>query len=334
MKLFRKNKSLVCLLVLFFLFGCGTFDIFANIEINSSLRKRSVKKDGGSAEIAQNMQEGAQPKAVLPGLLEEVKKRNSRITESELAAAWDKFEKANRAIYSALGGGDFDDFMKRIAGAIEDESNSIDKGRQRVILFSENNRFIPGFYPVLAALRELESVKVSGTDKPILRIGIYGDNSGIVSFLGGNSKIATAEDLPSIMEIMLKEGIEKEDIVVVVADNKETAAADFKVKQIIAGDIFTLAAAEAVKTLFGTSAVMIQKQAVDYVFGRFFRALVTAGVVSESVFSEKYNDIVTVVINAQEPFNLPEIVEMEQAKRIEIEADRSKLADAMAEMGV
>ncbi|MDD2702533.1 MAG: hypothetical protein PHC33_00810, partial [Candidatus Omnitrophica bacterium] len=105
-----------------------------------------------------------------------------------------------------------------------------------------------------------------------------------------------------------------------------------QIRQLIAGDVFTLTAAMALKALFETEDEQ-QRQNVRTAFGVFFERLAKAKVIpGES--AKKKDEVVNKVIDAGTVFDLPAIMPIEEAKKVELEADISKATQSMMAIGV
>jgi hypothetical protein len=258
-----------------------------------------------------------------------------QMTPRQLQELWNTFETANSNIFFQLAGKDLVDLVASFKTMLE--NGTLDRSRQKVILFSQENSRKPGFYPVLNALRELEKVKVRSkgkeTDKPVLMFAVYGEDAETIRIVAENPNIAVADDYNGIMEILHKQGVRNRDIIEIpVMNGGAKTGSGRQIRQLIAGDVFTLTAAMALKALFETEDEQ-QRQNVRTAFGVFFERLARAKVISGES-AQKKDEVVNKVIDAKAAFDLPAIVAIEKAKRLELETDIKKATESMTAIGV
>ncbi|MFZ2385470.1 MAG: hypothetical protein WBE75_04600 [Candidatus Omnitrophota bacterium] len=296
-------------------------DVKSSSKASVLSRKNPIRMDGGK-------------KNILPaGLLEITMERNPGMTAEKLREIWAGFESANSNIFSKLGGEELNVFVAYLKNMLE--NGTLDRSRQKVILFSEEDSRKPGFYPVVKALREFEKVKVKAsgkeTNKPVLRIAVYGEDSGKVRILAENSNIIVAQNLNDIMDVLYGGGIRNQDIVMITGSADKALDHILHVRQIIAGEVLPLTIGLSLKSIFGTGSEQ-GAQIVREAFGAFFDKLAKAGVVSGE--PAKKMAVVDKDIELGSVFDLPRIVPMEKSKSMEVDVDIKKVTQALTNMGV
>jgi hypothetical protein len=130
------------------------------------------------------------------------------------------------------------------------------------------------------------------------------------------------------MEILIRDGVRNQDILALPANSAEKLDSREGIRQFMAGDVFTLTAGMALKALFEIRDEA-RRQAVRQEFARFFDKLAEAGVIS----SENKEEVVSKTIDTA-AFDLPAMVPMQEARRIEVNADIQRATQALADLGV
>lgn len=267
------------------------------------------------------------------GLLNIARQRNMQITEAEFKKAWDTFVAES---YVEMGVPDLDNFLKKTAKMLSD--GTLDNSRQKVVVFSEADMKLPGFFLTMLSegLRDLEAVKVKNSNKPVFKFAIYGENvnSEALNLISQHSDILVARDFSSLEEKLHEQGINDDDIIVVSATAAEKEQLNgYQVRKIIAGDIFTLAMGEAVKAAFsGTQGGTF---ALNDAFERLFLAqLVNKEIIPIDLVTAEYKTLVTEDIDVDKALDLSAIVIVEETKKIEIDTAKQAITEALAVIGL
>lgn len=271
--------------------------------------------------------------AVPAGLSNMVRSLNPGVSAEQLREEWKKFNQYNSLVFSRTGG----DALESFIGYLVDRK-LLDTGKQKAVVFSEEDSRLPGFYPALAALRELETVKVTeggGKGKPVIVAAVYGKNAENIKALAGNDGLITAEDLPALKKGLADLGITENDTAAVVASPEEISEAHDGMQKIISGEIFTLAAGEALRALFARGEY---KQPVDDAFGSLWNTFVDTKIVP--VDAEEtgalYQEMVTRPVGRSEALDLTKLPAMEKTMRSDLigaQTEINKITDMLTGTG-
>ncbi len=271
--------------------------------------------------------------AVPAGLERIVRSINPGITDADLKAEWGTFNAYNSLVFSKVGG----DSLKRFVAYLADKK-LIDTGVRKAVIFSDEDRKLPGFYQTLAALRGLEAVKIAEGDdkgKSALTVAVYGRNAEAVKALADNDGLAAAGDLSALKRMLAEQGITVDNMVAVVAEAGELSEAHSGMQKIISSGVFTLAAGEALKALFSRGEY---KQAVDDAFGSLWNAFVDTKIVPVDAEQTNalYQEMVTRPLGRMEALDLTKLPAMEASKRSELTAAQmeiNRITDTLTGMG-
>lgn len=190
-----------------------------------------------------------------------------------------EYIKADRAIYTALAGVAFSGYINRLGNIRTQE-----KGQALVIA--------PGFFRVGGAISALEEVaELKG-----IRVALYGEDAQKMKTLLANENIVTGRDLNEVLENLLRLGFSAQNTLL-VRSPKDELDRGLNIRQVVSGDISTLALAKAIKELLGDVA--------GSAFADFSQKMADMEVISPKAYSDNREALLAKLVEAG-VFTFPE----------------------------
>lgn len=172
------------------------------------------------------------------------------------------FIKADEAIYQALAGSSFGEYISAVKTSLSDE-------KPRVLAVST------GFFKAGGVTTALNRIALLNK---VVRIAIYGENAEKYKILlSNNADVVTAGTASELVTQLTQLGIAPADILA-VGSSQDEAFARMQVRQIVAKEAGSLAVAKAMKELLGTDAA-------DAAFSEFYAGVEKSGAISPEVSS-------------------------------------------------
>lgn len=213
-----------------------------------------------------------------------------------------KHADADKTIFAATGGEALRGYVNNIRPNL---------GEQKTALIVTPEVFRIG--GINNALKELEGLS-SG-----VKVALYGEKAEKIRDWIGNKEIITAKNLDELLTGLTSMGIGSANTIVLRAPKENTVdEAKFterKIRQIVSGDIVTLAVAKAVKELVGNANA-------DTAFRNFFSKIIEAQVVDKSVISENSKNRILAKFE-EGTFTFPEDVRV--TKKVDEDTKKARL---------
>lgn len=217
-----------------------------------------------------------------------------------------KFQNADKTTYIATGGEAFSEYIKKLGDYLRAMPPEY---RERALIVTPEVFRISG---INNALKELEGLS------NVIKVALYGEKAEKLKIWIGNEDIVTAKSLEALLQELTKKGIGPGDTLVFSTPQEkieETKLREMKInKQIVSGDIATLAVAKAVKELLSDAHVYRE------FFSEFLLKIIRVQVI-ESISKENRQKIIEKL--GEGTFVFPE--EVKVTKRVDEDTKKARL---------